>query len=269
MCEDYEKRKPLGSEEVENVWYTHKRVAQEAMNNDPYTNGGLLDSTNHLGYVIAQPFGVGLAKVILEKEFTYEELQFISRCRLQNISAPDLDRLIALLNKFKKKLMTINWDAAMGNTAPGYNPSYNGWNNPNLFGGPSIQPLYGCPIPQHVEAEAQNGPNEPDEQEEKCEKMPSFLGSVWDNKPSAVRGLYNAVSGAQEPDPKKSRVVLSTEGTSSKDDVQKGPNEPGYIMSGSSLKAIIDNPSTGIVINDNPVPLTTDKNDSVEEKNND
>jgi hypothetical protein len=248
MCEDYEKRKPLGSEEVENVWYTHKRVAQEAMNNDPYTNGGLLDSTNHLGYVIAQPFGVGLAKMILEKEFTYEELQFISRCRLQNISAPDLDRLIALLNKFKKKLMTTNWDAAMGNTAPGYNPSYNGWNNPNLFGGPSIQPLYGCPIPQHVEEEAQKGPNEPDEQSSD-EKTPVFFGSVGTPFPERI---------GKKKDQYKKTVVLSAEGISSNDD-------------SNLFKIASDGPSTGVVINENPVSLTTtDKIDSVdEEKNND
>lgn len=264
MCEDYEKRKPLGSEEVENVWYTHKRVVQEAMNNDPYTNGGLLDSTNNLGYIVAQPFGVNPAKMILEKEFTYEELQFISRCRLQNISAPDLDRLIALLNKFKKKIIASNWDAVMNNTAPGYNPSYNGWNNPNLFGGPSIQPLYGCPIPQHVEEEAQKGPNEPDEQEKKWEQMPSFLGSTWNIKPGAVRGLYNAVSGAPEPGfknktPKSTtRVVLSAKEVSSKDD------------DSSLSKVVIDGPSTGIKINENPVPLT-EENKSVdkEEKNND
>lgn len=262
MCENYETRKPLGSEEVENVWYTHKRVVQEAMNNDPYTNGGLLDSTNHLGYIVAQPFGVGLAKMILEQEFTYEELQFISRCRLQNISTPDLDRLIGLLNKFKEKIMSTNWENTMGNTVPGYNPSYNGWNNPNLFGG-SVQPLYGCPIPQHVEEEAQKGPNEPDEQEKKWEQMPSFLGSAWNIKPGAVRGLYNAVPGAPEPGfknktPKSTtRVVLSAKEVSSKDD------------DSSLSKVVIDGPSTGIAINEHPVSLTSDKNDSVEEKNND
>ena len=265
MCYEEENRRPIGVNEAENAWLEQMTKFRTAVNNDPYTNGGLLDSVNHLGYVIAQPFGAGPAKLILEKEFTYEELQFISRCRLQNISAPDLDRLIALLNKFKKKLMTTNWETTMGNTAPGYTPSYNGWNNPNLFGGSSVQPLYGAPVPMEIPKEwmgetpsdisrrqmgtkewdnhfaslsnddVQKGPNEPDETEDETEKKQKEFTEM----------VYKSASDTP------------------------GPNEPGYIMSGSSLKAILDYPSTGIKINDNPVSLTTDKNDSVEEKNND
>ena len=68
MCNEY-KEKPLGLTEAESVWYNHNRVVQEAMNNDPYTNGGVLDSTNKYGYVNTQPFGVGSGKMIIEKYF--------------------------------------------------------------------------------------------------------------------------------------------------------------------------------------------------------
>ena len=306
MCYEEENRRPIGVNEAENAWLEQMTKFRTAANNDPYTNGGLLDSVNHLGYVIAQPFGAGPAKMILEKEFTYEELQFISRCRLQNISLPDLERLISLLNRFKEKLMTTNWETTMGNTVPGYTPSYNGWNNPNMFGGTSVQPLYGAPAPMSIPPEwkgetpcdlsrrqmgskewndyfaslnndVQKGPNEPDEQSSD-EKMSSFLGSTWGNPPVRTRtGKLYGVTGTPFPekigkkkDQYKKRVVLPTEGTSSKEDVQKGPNEPDELKDRFSLKGILDYPSTGIKINDNPVPLTTtDKNDSVEEKNND
>jgi hypothetical protein len=125
--------------------------------------------------------------------------------------------------------------------------------------------------------DVQKGPNEPDEQ---GEEMPSFLGSVWDNKPSNVRSSLReepVIPGAPEPGfknrtHKSTRVVLSAKEISPKDDIQKGPNEPDESKDRFSLKGILDYPSTGVVINENPVPLTTtDKNDSVdkEEKNND
>lgn len=307
MCYEEENRRPIGVNEAENAWLEQMTKFRTAVNNDPYTNGGLLDSVNHLGYVIAQPFGAGPAKLILEKEFTYEELQFISRCRLQNISLPDLERLISLLNRFKEKLMTTNWETTMGNTVPGYTPSYNGWNNPNLFGGSSVQPLYGAPVPMEIPKEwmgetpsdisrrqmgtkewdnhfaslsnddVQKGPNEPDEQSSD-EKIPSFLGSAW-NDPVRTRSdkFYGSTGGfpfpekiGEKKDQYKKRVVLSAEGTSSKEDVQKGPNEPGELKDRLSLKGILDYPSTGIKINENPVSLT-EENKSVdkEEKNND
>ena len=310
MCENYETRKPLGSEEVENVWYTHKRVVQEAMNNDPYTNGGVLDSTNKYGYVNTQPFGVGPGKMILEKYFSYEELMFMSCFRLQTATLPDVKRFKELISRFEKYLSKHSWDTTMSNSVPGYTPSYNGWNNPNMFGGASVQPLYGAPVPMEIPKEwmgetpsdisrrqmgtkewddhfaslsnddVQKGPNEPDEQSSD-EEMPSFLGSTWGDPPVRTRTekFYGSTDGFPFPekigkkkDQYKKRVVLPTEGTSSKEDVQKGPNEPDELKDRFSLKGILDYPSTGIVINENPVPLTTtDKNDSVEkeEKNND
>jgi hypothetical protein len=128
--------------------------------------------------------------------------------------------------------------------------------------------------------DVQKGPNEPDEQSSD-EKMSSFLGSAWNDPPVRTRTekFYGSTGGFPFPekigknkDQYKKRVVLSAEGTSSKEDVQKGPNESDELKDRFSLKGILDYPSTGIVINENPVPLTTtDKNDSVdkEEKNND
>ena len=320
MCENYETRKPLGSEEVENVWYTHKRVVQEAMNNDPYTNGGVLDSTNKYGYVNTQPFGVGPGKMILEKYFSYEELMFMSCFRLQTATLPDVKRFKELISKFEKYFSKNSWETTMSNTVPGYTPSYNGWNNPNMFGGASVQPLYSAPVPMDIPKEwmgetpsdisrrqmgamnwgdysasssndeVQKGPNEPDEQEE---KKPSSISSLWNNKPSNMKAelsSFYGISAAPEPGfnrtSKSTRVVLSADGISSKDDVQAekkqeeftdmvyksisgtpGPVEPGQLKN-ASLKAILDYPSTGVKINDNPVSLT-EENKSVDKEDKD
>ena len=326
MCEEYNNdRRPLGLAEAETVWYNHRRAVQEAMNNDIYTNGGLLDNMTYAGYIVPQPFG-STGKTILEREFTYEELSFISRCRLHSITIGDLDRLISLLEKFRDKCKTVALDP-FGQPMPQQPPV---WNNPypsygfGLNG--NVQPLYGCPVPMEIPKEwkgetpsdisrrqmgpknwedcfaslsnddVQKGPNEPDEQEE---KKPSFSSSV-NNKPinmkAELAGFYG-ISAPPEPGfknetSKSRRVVLSPEGVSSKDDVQKdlneteddtdkkqkeftemlygstsgtpGPVEPGQLKD-VSLKAILDYPSTGIVINKNPVPLT-EENKIVEDK---
>ena len=305
MCDEYRER-PLGLAEAESVWYNHNAVVREAMNNDPYTNGGVIDSTNKYGYVNSQPFGVGSGKMILEKYFSYEELKFMSCFRLQTATLPEVKRFKELISRFEKYLSENAWETTMGNTVPGHTPSYDGWNNPNLFGGASVQPLYGAPVPKEIPPEwkgetpcdlsrrqmgskewndyfaslnnddVQKGPNEPDEKEE---EMPSFLGSAWNNKPNNVISSLSIAPGIPAaPEPgfknrtrKSKRVILSAEGASSKDDVQKGPNEPDESKDRFSLKGILDYPSTGVVINENPVPLTTtDKIDSVdEEKKND
>lgn len=306
MCDEYKER-PLGLTEAESVWYNHNRVVQEAMNNDPYTNGGVLDSTNKYGYVNNQPFGVGPGKMILEKYFSYEELKFMSCFRLQTATLPEVKRFKELISRFEKYLSEKSCETTMSNTVPGYTPSYNGWNNPNMFGGASVQPLYGAPIPTEIPKEwmgetpcdlsrrqmgtkewndyfaslsnddVQKGPNEPDEQSSD-EKMSSFLGSAWNDPPVRTRtGKFYGSTGTPFPekigkkkDQYKKRVVLSAEGTSSKEDVQKGPNEPDELKDRFSLKGILDYPSTGIKINENPVSLT-EENKSVdkEEKNND
>lgn len=285
MCEDYETRKPLGSEEVENVWYSHKGVVREAMNNDPYTHGGVIDSMNKLGYINVQPFGGGPGKIILEKYFAYEEIKFLSCFRLQTATLPEVARFKELISRFEKYLSENAQETTIGNTVPGYTPSYNGWNNPNLFGGASVQPLYGAPVPISIPPEwkgeppcnlsrrqmgskewndyfaslnndVQKGPNEPDEQRSD-EKTPLFFGSIGTPFPERI---------GKKKDQYKKRVVLSTEGISSKDDVQKGPNEPDKLKERFSLKGILDYPSTGVVINENPVPLT-EENKSVDKDN--
>lgn len=314
MCDEY-REQPLGLAEAERVWYDHNRVVQEAMNNDPYTHGGVIDSMNKLGYINAQSFGVGPGKMILEKYFAYEEIKFLSCFRLQTATLPEIKRFKELISRFEKHLSENVQETTMGNTVPGYTPSYNGWNNPNLFGGASVQPLYGAPAPMSIPPEwmgetpsgisrrqmgtkdwdwdddVQKGPNEPDEQEEKKEEMPSFLGSAWNNKPSNVRSsLYFRLPGAPEPEfknrtTKSKRVVLSAEGVSSEteDETEKkqreftemvyksasddpGPAEPGGLKDKVSLKGILDYPSTGVVINENPVPLT-EENKSVDKDN--
>ena len=284
MCNEY-KEKPLGLTEAESVWYNHNRVVQEAMNNDPYTNGGVLDSTNKYGYVNNQPFGVGPGKMIIEKYFSYEELKFMSCFRLQTATLPDVKRFKELISRFEKYLSEKSWETTMSNAVPGCTPSY-------PYMGVSVQPLYGAPVPTEIPKEwddhfaslsndaVQKGPNEPDEQSSD-EKMTSFLGSAWNDPPVRTRtGKLYGVTGFPFPekigkkkDQYKKRVVLSAKEIPSKADIQNGPNEPDDedpLEETRKLFGTLAAPSSGIAINENPVPLT-EENKSVdkEEKNND
>jgi hypothetical protein len=258
MCNEYDcnNNRPLGLQDAEMAWNERQRKAQTAMTSDIYTNGGLLDRTSATGY--EEPvFYPSTIRQILERDFSYEELKFISGARLANMSMADIDRLISLLEKLKKSIKNI---PANGLPTP-VTPSTPSWGTPYYGFGGSVQPLYGCPIPQHVEAEAQKGPNEPDDQEK---ETPSLHDSVWNNKPSTVRAaLYNGlgIPGAPEPGFKNrtrssTRVVLSAKEASSKDD-------------SSLAKVVTDGPSTGVVINDNPVSLTEENKSVDEEKKND
>ena len=294
MCYDEENR-PLGVNEAEAAWLEQMSKYRAAMNNDIYTNGGLLDNTTKFGFNQPQIYGSDqLAKQILETEFTYEELSFISRCRLKSMTLPDIDRLVSLIERFKHSFEAKGRTMAQGiNGTPNYFiPQYN----------TNVQPLYGAPVPMSIPPEwkgetpcdlsrrqmgskewndyftslnndVQKGPNEPDEQKE--EEMPSFLGSAWNNKPNSVRAfLHSGMPGAPEPGfknrtHKSKRVVLSPEGISSKDDVQKEPNETedvSGLKDRFSLKGILDYPSTGVEINENPTPLT-EENKSVDKDN--
>lgn len=251
MCEEYNNdRRPLGLTEAETVWYNHRHAVQEAMNNDIYTYGGLLDNMSYAGYIVPQPFG-STGKTILEREFTYEELSFISRCRLHSITMGDLGRLISLLEKFRDKCKTTALDP-FGQPMPQQPPV---WNNPPYYGGfGGVQTLYGCPVPQNT-YEAQKGPNEPDEQEE---KQPSFSSSVWNNKPRTIAESLYGMYGVPNPGyvkkyPEETSNVLSAEVRSSKDD-------------SGHFKVVSTGPSTGIVIEDNSV---SSKEDETEKKQKD
>ena len=305
MCYEENRERPLGVNEAEAAWLDQMSKYRTAMNNDIYTNGGLLDNTTKFGYAQPQMYGSNqIARQILETEFTYEELSFISGCRLPSMTLPDIDRLMSLIKRFKQAFEAKG--LTMGHGTVGYPNNFVPQYNTN------VQPLYGAPAPMSIPPEwmgvtssgisrrqmgtkdwdwddVQKGPNEPDEQKEKEEEMPSFLGSVWDNKPSPVRGsLYNGLPGAPEPGfknrTKTKRVVLSAEGVSSEteDETEKKQKEftemvyksasdaPGVEPPGSkgisSLKAILDYPSTGVEINENPVPLT-EENKSVDKDN--
>ena len=237
MCNEYDcnNNRPLGLQDAENAWNEHQRKAATAMTSDIYTNGGLLDRTNAMGY--EQPvFYPSTIQQILERDFSYEELKFISGARLANMSMTDIDRLISLLEKLKKSIKNIPTN---GLPTP-VTPSTPSWNNPYYYGiGGGVQPLYGCPIPQHVEAEAQKGPNEPDEQSSD-EKAPLLFGSIGTPFPEKI---------GEKKDQYKKRVVLSKEDS-------------------DLLKVVNVGSSTGVVINDNPVSLT-EENKSVDEENKD
>ena len=135
MCYDEENReRPLGVNEAEAAWLEQMTKYRTAMNNDIYTNGGLLDNTTKFGFIQHQVYGsTQLPKQILENEFTYEELSFISRCRLANMTIPDIDRLVKLIQRFRTKLISSNYMQAQQNQTPYFYPmsvpqySYNGW----------------------------------------------------------------------------------------------------------------------------------------------
>lgn len=241
MCNEYDcNNRPLGLQDAENAWHEHQRKASTAMTSDIYTNGGLLDRNNSMGY--EQPvFYPSTIQQILERDFSYEELKFVAGARLMTMSMTDIDRLISLLEKLKKSIKNIPTN---GLPTP-VTPSTPSWNTPYYGFGGGVQPLYGCPIPQHVEEEAQKGPNEPDEQSSD-EKTPLFFGSTGTPFPEKI---------GKKKDSHKSTVVLSAEGVSSNDDRDL-------------FKVVSNGPSTGIAINDNPVSLT-EENKSVDEENKD
>lgn len=145
MCYDEENReRPIGVNEAKSAWLSQMTKYRDAMTNDVYSNGGLLDNTNKFGYTPVAPFNTGtIGRQILETEFTYEELSFISRCRLISMTPPDVDRLMSLIKKFKEKLIASQahqdiLQPPTYQTAPYFNtPYYGAAGNPWLNGGPS------------------------------------------------------------------------------------------------------------------------------------
>lgn len=274
MCDEYNQR-PIGTAEVEQVWYEYQRKARDSASNDIYTNGGLLDSSNSMGYQVMPPYGAPMiSREILENEFSYSELKFISTARLLTMTVPDVEKLIMLLTRFKQSLEVKGLTSGQGTIGYPNNfvPAYN----------TNVQPLYGCPIPQDQrnlnakwekdlwtrkwgnlgEESGFDFPKDKEEDDKKEEeKMPSFLGAAW-NDPAPVRSALRkapGIPGAPEPGFKNGtteskRVVLSAEGVSSNDD-------------NNFFKVISDGPSTGIAINENPVPLTTNEKDNADKDN--
>ena len=199
MCDEYNQR-PIGASDVEQVWFEHQRKARESASNDIYTNGGLLDSSNSMGFQVLPPYGAPvISRDILENEFSYSELKFISNARLLAMTAPDVDKLILLLKRFKHFLEVKGLTVGQGTygTPNYFIPQYN----------TNVQPLYGCPNPQDqriLNAKWENDlwtrkwgnlgeetgcdfPKDKEKEEKKEEeKMPSFLGSAW-NDPAPVR----------------------------------------------------------------------------------
>lgn len=278
MCDEYNQR-PIGTAEVEQVWYEYQRKAREAATNDIYTNGGLLDSSNGMGFQVMPPYGAPvISRDILENYFSYSELKFISNARLLTMTAPDVDKLIMLLKRFKQTLEVKGLTMGQGtNGTPNYFiPQYNS----------NVQPLYGCPIPQ--EQRNLNAKWEKDLWTRKWGNLGEESG--FDFPKDNEEKLYSPGTPfpekiGEKKDSHKSTVVLSAEGISSEteDETEKKQKEftemvyrsaseaPGVEPPGSksisSLKAILDYPSTGIEINKNPVPLTTDEKDSVDKNN--
>ena len=275
MCDEYNQR-PIGTAEVEQVWYEYQRKARDSASNDIYTNGGLLDSSNSMGYQVIPPYGAPMiSREILENEFSYGELKFISNARLLTMTVPDVEKLIMLLTRFKQSLEVKGLTSGQGTIGYPNNfvPAYNS----------NVQPLYGCPIPadqRNLNAKwekdlwtrkwgnlgEESGFDFPKDKEEddkkEEEKMPSFLGAAW-NDPAPVRTKTEKVYSpgtlfpekiGEKKGSHKSTVVLSAEGVSSNDDNRL-------------FKVVSDEPSTGIAINENPVPLTTDEKDSVDKDN--
>ena len=145
MCDEYVKQ-PLGEAEVEHVWQQYNSVARAAMESDIYTHGGLLDTVQSPAF---PGFYASPTRGPIESSFTYEELQFISRCRLFSMTVPDIERLISLLNKFKD-VLSNNSDPINTNGC-GYFPqrTYRPF-QPYVPQQSTVQPLYGCPAPNNA-----------------------------------------------------------------------------------------------------------------------
>lgn len=175
--------RPLGVNEAEAAWLDQMSKYRTAMQNDIYSNGGLLDSTTKFGYMTPQVYGgISLGKDVLEREFTYEELAFISRCRLPGMTVPDIDRLISLIKKYKEKLIAAN--VQQQTLQPGY--SYRQVPAPTpyyTYNGTPYAWLEGTPGPISEPEEKKRG-RKPKKKEDESEDMPSFLGGIWgDPKP--------------------------------------------------------------------------------------
>ena len=154
------KTKNLWKNDVERAWDSHQRTLTTASASDIFTYGGLLDRVSSAGYE-TPIFAPGTVQMILEQKFSYDELKFISNARLAQMTIPDIDRLISLLEKLKNEINKLPLPANGILTSPSYqSPSwgYKPYYHPMQT---TIQPLYGCPAPN---AEKQAGPNEPDPQ---------------------------------------------------------------------------------------------------------
>lgn len=258
MCNEYNQR-PIGTGDVEQVWFEHQRKSREAASNDIYTNGGLLDSSNGSGFQVLPPFGAPvISRDILENYFSYSELKFMSNARLLTMTVPEVDKLIMLLKRFKQSLEVkgLTMGQSTNGTPNYFIPQYNS----------NVQPLYGCPIPQDQrnlnakwekdlwtrkwgnlgEESGFDFPKDKEEDDkEEEEKMPSFLGSAW-NDPAPVR---------TKPEKVYSPGTLFPEKIGEK----KGSHKSTVVLSAPN--------NSDIVIADNPVSLTTDEKDSVDEDN--
>lgn len=142
MCDEYVKQ-PLGEAEVSNVWMQYNSIVRSAMENDVYTHGGLLDNVHPQ----VPGFYASPTRTLIEGSFTYEEMQFISRCRLFSMTVPDIERLIGLLNKYKDVLS--NNSDPINTNGYGYFPqrTYRPFQPYYVPQQSTVQPLYGCPAP--------------------------------------------------------------------------------------------------------------------------
>lgn len=166
--------------DVENAWNSHQRTLTTAAASDVFTYGGLLDRVSAAGYE-TPIFAPGTVQMLLEQKFSYDDLKFISNARLAQMTIPDIDRLISLLEKLKDEIkkLPVPENGIYQSPSWGYKPYY----YPRQS---TIQPLYGCPAPNNEE---QAGPNEPD---------PQYTATVSVDNPDGIVINTNPVSLAED-----------------------------------------------------------------------
>lgn len=209
--------KKMWKNDVENAWGSHQRTLSTAAASDVFTYGGLLDRVSSAGYE-TPIFAPGTVQMILEQKFSYDELKFISNARLAQMTIPDIDRLISLLEKLKNEIHKLPLPAndilvSPSHQSPswGYKPYY----HPRQS---TIQPLYGCPAPN---CEEQAGPNEPD---------PQYTATLSVDNPDGITIDPNPVSLAEDASAEnifKYAEKLANELAEDNSDESKNNNDEG------------------------------------------
>lgn len=252
----YDRMNPM-EQEMNNLFSEFMNQDRSSKANDIYFNGGVLDDHDFNGYTIFHNPTYTAAKALLEKNFPLDDLRFISAFRVMSSNVQDIDRFIEFLNKWKDLIINNPYR----NNGPFLSPNPNPWSDPctpYYYNG--VQPLYGCPTPMEIPKEWMGEtPSDISRREMSPKKWDDYFASLSNDD---VQKEPNETEDETEKKQKEFTEMLygSTSGV-------PGPVEPGGLKDRVSLKAILDYPSTGVEINENPVPLTTDEKDSVDKDN--
>ena len=224
--------------------------------NDIYCNGGILDALSFTGDMMRYYVpSANDRKKLLEDSFVLSELRFVSAFRLLDAADVDIDKMIAFLIKWKE-IIAAN---PIRTDGPFMRPNPNPW-SPAAIYNTGYAPARFNPAPMEIPKEWRGEtPSDISRREMSPKNWDDYFASLSNDD---VQKGSNETEDETEKKQKEFTEMLygSTSGV-------PGPVEPGGLKDRVSLKAILDYPSTGIAINENPVPLTTDEKDSVDKDN--